>query len=108
MSAIDIINEKIRKYEERIIDIQPREEYIEELYQIKEELEDYQFLKKLHNQMREEMEREYCACEKMAYDNLIANIKDSYWHWTGRASCYRDLLDYYDEDWSKENVRNDK
>lgn len=105
MSAIDIINEKIRKYEERIIDIQSREEYIEELYQIKKELEEYRFLKKLHNQMKEEMERECNAQRKLAHENLERESKDNYWYCMGRASCYRDLLDYYDEEWVKENVK---
>ena len=106
MSLIEKIDNKIDNGD--VVTIVTKDYYLitkEELEEIKQELLEHQFLKKLHNQMREEMEREYCACEKMAYDNLIADIKDNYWHWTGRASCYRDLLDYYDEDWVKENVR---
>lgn len=52
--------------------------------------------------IEEELEREMEANNNLAHQYSSKRSKNDYWYYKGRASCYRNLLDYFDEDFMKE------
>lgn len=98
MKSLDAVNEKIRKHEGRIINIQTHEEYGNELYQLKKDLERLEFLEtnltKITDKfkiqiydLKEELEKykELLNLVKQLVDEIRLDANDIY---DGDTYCY--------------------